>query len=725
MPLPTASPPRPLASIAVLGSSLLLAAACETSPAEREPPPNEAPDGPDESAPQLEWLAHDDGSVEGTVEYAEPPDASYEYTRFRPEAPARLHRLRVRLEIPRAAEVTARVWDTFGGGPIVVEDGEHRGEDGPLASTTRRVDPDEDGEWITLEFDDPPVVDPVRHVFAGLVVDGRHSPRLRHDSEQPGFRDGPPRSFVWRSSKPRKPSDGPPISPAPSDFALRLGLERLADPDSRRIFQAEPLREIGLASFRRVALADVDDDGDLDVMLDGPRLFLNDGDGHFEEVTDAWIPDGIASNGGVFGDFDNDGDPDYFAAGDDDHLLAHRGDRYVDVTGESGIDDTRRLDCGDDSPNKRHAPTEGAAWVDIDNDGWLDLYQANYHCQGDPHANAADRLWLNRGDGTFRRAELPVGTDQTTPAAQSGRGVAPADADDDGTPEVLVTNYRLDPNFLLDRRDGQLVDLGPSSGLAGEKSRHDDRTYFGHSIGAAWGDVDRDGTLDVFVANLAHPRDLEVSQTARLYLDASDDDDDEGLRFADATERAGFRYRETASNPTLWDFDNDGDLDLFYTCVYPNTYSAFYRNDDHPDWEEVSFETGVQVENGWGSAVGDLDGDGDLDLLAGDRVFFNRNPSRRGAVFVRAVGGGDGRTNRDGIGARVTATIDGKPVLRERYGAHGTTVQDSPWMHVGLGEADAADLDVEFPATGEVVSVPDARAGERIVVREDGTVRRE
>jgi hypothetical protein len=254
---------------------------------------------------------------------------------------------------------------------------------------------------------------------------------------------------------------------------------------------------------------------------------------------------------------------------------------------------------------------------------------------------------------------------------------------------------------------------GSETVLRGEPSDFEGKTYYGHSIGAAWGDVNQDGALDVFIANLAHPRHIEVSQTSALYINNMPETGT--LGFDNQIDRGGIRYQETASNPTLWDYDNDGDLDLFLTSVYRNRFSMMYRNDGHPDWTEVTHETGIQVENGWGSAVGDLDGDGDLDLLSGDTVFFNRNPSGNHAVFVRPVGPG-------AIGARVTATVDGETVLRERYGGHGTGVQKSPWLHIGIGQRKSVDLKVTFPGSSKAISVEDVAAGSRLRVDRDGDV---
>ncbi len=140
----------------------------------------------------------------------------------------------------------------------------------------------------------------------------------------------------------------------------------------------------------------------------------------------------------------------------------------------------------------------------------------------------------------------------------------------------------------------------------------------------------------------------------------------------------------------------------------------FYRNDGQSAWTEISYQTRLEVEDGWGSATADLD-------LDGDQVFLNRNPSDRGAVFVRPIGGGNGQTNRSSMGTHATTIID---VVRERYGAHGTGVQISPWLHVGLGCQSQADLEVTLSQTHTTVLIAGAQTGEHITVHEDGTISR-
>jgi hypothetical protein len=383
------------------------------------------------------------------------------------------------------------------------------------------------------------------------------------------------------------------------------------------------------------------------------------------------------------------------------------------VTAESGIDDSMQFNCnGNDAVQP--VPTEAAAWADLDGDGWLDLYQANFICWDPPAKGALDLVWRNRGDGTFEDVTEAWGADVGQLNGLAGRGVAPADADGDGLVDVLVTNYRLHKDFFFHNTGSGLVQQGADNALQGEGTMASGAQYYGHSIGAAWGDIDEDGDLDVFVARLAHPRFIHFSQKATLYENPGGPGE-----FADVTDLAGIRYLETPSNPNLWDYDNDGDLDLFYTCIYEARTSQLYRNDGHPSWKEVTYQSGLAVYNGWGSAVADIDGDGDVDLLAGGgQSFRNRNPLNHKAIFVKLVGRGAGATNRDAIGARLTAKVGDRVLLRERVGAHGTGVQDSPWLHVGLAGAEKATLEAHFPGTGETVVVEDVPGGTSIVIEE-------
>ena len=278
--------------------------------------------------------------------------------------------------------------------------------------------------------------------------------------------------------------------------------------------------------------------------------------------------------------------------------------------------------------------------------------------------------------------------------------------------------------FWKNHGDGTFSDVAAETTLAGTKQG----SAYGHSISSAWGDFNHDGYLDVFVANLAHPRFLEFSDKARLYMSAGGEDP----VFEDVTEAEGFRFQETAGGAIAWDYDNDGDQDLMWNCIYAERPSQFYRN-DWPDggWVEVTYPTGLRVTNGWEISIADLDDDGDLDYAANkywgiedDNLFLNKNPWDRRSIQVRPLGRGAGGTNRDGFGARVRVMVDGVERMQEKFPSSGVSNQSSPWLHFGIGDADTADVTVEFPITGESYSFVSLAAG-RYTVDEDGNLTQE
>ena len=229
--------------------------------------------------------------------------------------------------------------------------------------------------------------------------------------------------------------------------------------------------------------------------------------GNFTDISSSAIVTNGSSSGGVWGDFDNDGCLDFFGQGGDDILLHNNCDRdgegyfLSDVTALSGIHDLQTVrDCNGDG-EEESSPTEGSGWLDIDNDGWLDIYLANYECwsEHDYFKNYDDRLWRNNHDGTFTewtsQASVP-------PTNHAGRGVTVADADLDGDSDVFVSNYRLDPNYYLENQgDGSFRNISLANGTQGVQVAG----AYGHTIGTVFGDIDNDGDFDQVQANLAHP----------------------------------------------------------------------------------------------------------------------------------------------------------------------------------------------------------------------------
>ncbi len=451
--------------------------------------------------------------------------------------------------------------------------------------------------------------------------------------------------------------------------------------------------ETGLSGVRasRIAAADYDRDGDPDLCLAG-RLFENEG-GQFRNVS---ADRGVKHTGAaaLFGDYDGDGYLDLIIASKKaSHLYRSLGKRgkfaFEDVTVSSGLE-------------KVPFPStpEGVAWVDADDDGDLDLYFALYEqpmSQGHP-----DILLVNQGDGTFSDSSEARGVRATGPFC--GRGVSPCDVDGDGDTEILVSNYRLNENLFWSWNGEQLVDQSELAGIKGVRQPANGK-YFGHTIGSCWGDVDGDGDVDLFSANLAHPRFVHQGFSNLSLLGINQGDG----TFADESLVRGIRFQETHSDPALVDIDNDGDLDLSLTCIYEGVTSALYQNDGQGNFAPITFRAGAAAFHAWGQAWLDFDGDGFLDVVYGSsngvRVLRNSGNQNH---FIRLALESKGR-DPFAFGAIVTveATEEESPRkwVRQLVSARGTSSQDEPILHFGLGDyGGRVSVSVRWPDTDRVES---------------------
>jgi len=496
----------------------------------------------------------------------------------------------------------------------------------------------------------------------------------------------------------------------PYNFAVRLMVElhdTIAPED--RWFQIDS----AISASSQVAWGDYDHDGWDDLLTNGPTLYHNNCDGTFTDVSAEAGLDALSSSSSshVWGDYDNDGCLDFFAAnsgysGPDMLVRSNCDGTFTDVTAASGITDLQELvDCDGDGAAE-YSPTPGAGWVDIDNDGLLDLYLANYECGGQ-YVNYLDVFFHNEGDGTFANwADHGVST-----STYAGRGVSPADADLDGDVDVFVSNYRLDRNLMYENVGGELDDESLAWGLAGQWLSG----AYGHTIGSVWFDLENDGDWDMVHGNLSHPRFYHYSDKTMILVN------DGTQSFTDVAEDAGIHYRETHSNPTVQDFDSDGDWDIFLTCVYDGRFSEMYFNDGAGAFTQVNYESGAVVHNGWGSAASDYDNDGDVDLVAYD--LFRNDTAAAGNHWlqVRAVGGVT--ANWSALGARVEVDAGGRTLMNQVSGGSGTGCQDSMYLHFGLGSAAEVDMIRVFYPGGAVATVPGpVAADQRVWVYEDGTV---
>jgi enediyne biosynthesis protein E4 len=504
-----------------------------------------------------------------------------------------------------------------------------------------------------------------------------------------------------------------------------------------------------------VALFDFDNDGDLDVFLvqsgainagggAAPatadcRLFRNDltvsADGRRTlRFTDVTKQAGITVRGygmGVaVGDYDNDGYQDLFVTAFGSTTLLHNNGNgtFTDVTKPAGVSDTLW--------------STSAAFVDYDRDGFLDLFVARYvdftpaankqctdpvgardYCGPRQYRPVPDRLYHNDGHGRFVEVTERAGINK---ADGAGLGVAVGDYNGDGWLDLYVANDATPNQLWINRRDGTFVDQGLISGSALNAAGSPEG-----SMGIASGDFDLDGDEDLFVTNI-------VGETSVLYVN-----DGHG-NFDDARARVGlarFTAAFTGFGTDWIDYDNDGWPDLFVANGAVNIVESqrgqpapyrmrnqLFHNLAGKRFEETSASGGpafARAEISRGAAFGDIDNDGDVDIVVTNnngpvRLLLNQAATPSHWLQVRL----DQRPgNRFGIGAWIGVERAGQPTLWRRVRTDGSYLSASDVrVHVGLGSSSAV--------TAIVVQWPDGQrerwtdvAGDRLLTLRRGTGR--
>ncbi len=501
-----------------------------------------------------------------------------------------------------------------------------------------------------------------------------------------------------------------------------------------------------------VLLLDFDNDGWIDIYFvnsqtvefatrpeaspeDGPasHLYRNRGDWVFEEVgRKAGVAYPGWGMGGCIGDYDGDGFPDIYVTNlGPNRIFRNRGDgTFEERSAEVGVGDVRW--------------SAGCGFADYDNDGDLDLFVANYvdfklndlpefgkgnlcqykgipvQCGPRGLPGAGDALFRNDG-GKFTDVSRQAGV--SDPEGYYGMGVIWSDIDLDGHVDLFVANDSR-PNFMYrNRGDGTFEELGFLAGTAvGEDGSEQG------SMGVAVGDYDRDGDLDLFVTNFSE----EYNTVYRF---------DQDFTYTDtsfATRTAEDSFRHVGWGTEFFDYDNDGWLDLFAVNghVYPQvdgaalgtTYAQrklFYRNNRDGTFSEIGGDMGgVWLERrvSRGGVVGDLDNDGDLDVVINDldgapMVLRNDGGNRRNWLRVRLVGTGK---NRLALGARVRVTAGEVRLIGEVRSGSSYLSQNDLRLHFGLGELLRVDrVEVWWPGGGSPVALADVAANQEITIRQE------
>ncbi|MDD3627370.1 MAG: VCBS repeat-containing protein [bacterium] len=462
-------------------------------------------------------------------------------------------------------------------------------------------------------------------------------------------------------------------------------------------------------SASRISIGDFNNDGYDDILLNGNRLFRNEGDFNFIEITEETGLNGNPSCGGIWCDFNLDGLLDIYTISHSDN-----GDKLW-IQGPAGVFKDRTEEYGNPTDS---FPSEGCAAGDFNGDGWPDIYIANYEkrrkSEFDEYGiGTPDRLYINENGRSFKdiSSELvpPYGEDLCS------RGVSPCDFDYNGIQEIYISNYRLDENLFWDYQEGRFVNIADDLGINGILVDG----YYGHTIGSAWNDFDNDGDMDLFCANLAHPRYIKFSNKSMAYLN------DNG-KFIDKRPEYQIKFEETHSDPVWFDYDLDGNTELYITSIYPNRRSFFYGRadsddgDNNPIFKDLTYESGVRVFNGWGTGVSDFDNDGDVDLFvcsgSGVKLFENltNTGSEKNFIQVRFIRGESPKICEAGIRGVLTDDL-GEIQIREVVLGRGTTSQDSPVLFFAANKKDKRyNLILILPVTREEIKIGNILPGDII-----------
>ncbi len=492
-----------------------------------------------------------------------------------------------------------------------------------------------------------------------------------------------------------------------------------AEHDIKRFYDAAPALGLSVPGHAGGAiLEDFDGDGLLDVMFssmgvrDQLRFHRNNGDGTFSDRTEA--AGLVGETGGlnmVHADYDNDGDPDVFVLRGGwmklggrfpNSLLRNDGDgTFEDVTEEAGL--------------LSFHPTQAGAWGDYDNDGWLDLFVGNESTPDDPHPS---EFYRNNGDGTFSDRTIELGRSDFGYV----KGVAWGDYNDDGRPDLYVSV--LGGDNLLFRNDGRRL----TAGQRGEQGRFTDVAREAGVVGptdsfAVWfWDYDNDGREDLFVAgyritDLSDLAAMLLGMPTRTEMPRLYHNDGDGT-FSDVTRAVRLNRLALPMGSNFGDLDNDGWLDAYFGTGKPALGALIpnrlFRNDGGKLFQDVTTSADVgNLQKGHGVAFGDIDNDGDQDILeemggwyesdVAPHVLF-KNPGHGNRFITLRLEGR--RSNRSAIGARIKVrvrTARGARDIHVTCGWGGSFGGSSLQQEIGLGAATAIEaIEVKWPATGEV-----------------------
>ncbi len=487
------------------------------------------------------------------------------------------------------------------------------------------------------------------------------------------------------------------------------------------------------------AFFDYDNDGDLDIYVANGayrasgkpklthRLFRQESNGIFVDVTESSrLADTGYGMGVAMGDIDNDGDIDVYVANyGPNKLYRNNGDgTFTEISQQAGI--------------KNSAWATAAIFFDYDRDGYLDIYIATYvtydpavictdksgkrdYCGPQAYQGEADVLYRNNGNGTFTDVSIASGIGKII---AKGLGVVAADFDMDHYPDLYVANDGEPNQLWINQHNGTFLDvalpLGAAVNAAGQAEA---------GMGIAIGDLDADADPDLLITHLRGETNTLFRHSGKLGF--QDDTASSGL--------GAFSLPYTGFGTGYFDYDQDGDLDVavvngrvtrgpLLTQNNPPKYwdhyaepNLLYENDGSGKFIAKHEQAGPfcsDIENSRGLAFGDVDNDGDIDLLVtndGEPAKLYRNDVKQKGHWLM-IQAKDPALKRDAIGSIITITVAGKKIVRSVTPGYSYLSYNDPRVHFGLGTATSVEQILVTWPDGSSEKFPPAKADQFLVL---------